>query len=310
MEEHRKEDQFEEKLNARNAHNPVIWLVILGVLIVAVATMGGAYAYQQYTTISSLTVENQSLHSTMDQLRGQVGTLTARVEQLAAAPPSSPTGATGASAKNSTQSAAAARLTAVDGRVKRLQAQVDQQKKDLAEEQSQLALATSDLNGKLGSTRDELNGSIARSHDELVSLEKRGERNFFEFDLSKSKGFKREGPIQISLRKADPKHQSFDVMMLMNDHELSKKKVNLYEPIWLHDADQPQPIQLVVNKIDKDDVHGYVSAPKYRESELASNNPTSDFGPSSKPSVPSPVASSIPTIKPTPPKTQGSDQPE
>jgi len=59
----------------------------------------------------------------------------------------------------------------------------------------------------------------------------------------------------------------------VDDHELSKKKVDLYEPIWLHQGDMPQPVQVVVNRIDKDHIHGYVSAPKYRESELASFAP-------------------------------------
>jgi hypothetical protein len=155
--------------------------------------------------------------------------------------------------------------------MKQVQSQLAEQKKELKDTQDQLAAAKTDLEGKLGSARDELNGSIARTHEELVGLEKRGERYFYEFDLSKSKAFQREGPIQISLRKSDPKHQSYDLMMLVDDHELSKKKVDLYEPIWLHQSDQPQPVQVVVNKIDKNRIHGYVSAPKYKESELAAS---------------------------------------
>jgi len=102
--------------------------------------------------------------------------------------------------------------------MKQIQSQIAEQKKLLKQTQDDIASARSDLEGKLGSTRDELNGSIARTHDELVTLEKRGERSYYEFDLSKSKGFQREGPIQISLRKADSKHQSYDMMMLVNDH--------------------------------------------------------------------------------------------
>ena len=58
-------------------------------------------------------------------------------------------------------------------------------------------------------------------------------------------------------------------MMLVDDHQLSKKNVDLYEPIWLHQGDMPQPVQLVVNQINKDHVHGYLSVPRYKESELA-----------------------------------------
>ena len=79
-------------------------------------------------------------------------------------------------------------------------------------------------------------------------------------------------------------------VVLVDDHELSKKKVDLYEPIWLHQGDMPQPVQVVVNKIDKDHIHGYVSAPKYRESELASNvtsQPANDSSAAPNPSAPS-----------------------
>ena len=132
-----------------------------------------------------------------------------------------------------------------------------------------MAKNRADLEGSLNSTRDELNGSIAKTHEELVVLQKRGERNYFEFDLTKSKQFQRFGPLTLSLRRADTKHMNYDVAMVVDDNQLSKKRVNLYEPIWIHTENESQPVQVVVNKIGKNFVHGYISAPKYRPSELA-----------------------------------------
>jgi len=126
-----------------------------------------------------------------------------------------------------------------------------------------------DLEGSIHSTRDELNGAIAKTHDELVALEKKGERTYFEFDLNKSKQFQRVGPVTLSLRKADTKRKNYDLAMIVDDNELNKKKVNLYEPVWIHTEHDSQPVQVVVNRIGKDMVHGYVSAPKYKPSELA-----------------------------------------
>ena len=100
-------------------------------------------------------------------------------------------------------------------------------------------------------------------------LEKRGERSYFEFDLRKSRQFQRFGPITLSLRRTDAKHMNYDLMMVVDDKQLSKKKVNLYEPIWIHTESVGQPVQIVVNKIGKNSVQGYISAPKYKESELA-----------------------------------------
>jgi hypothetical protein len=143
----------------------------------------------------------------------------------------------------------------------------------------------------LSATRDDLNGSIARTHEELVTLQKRGERNYLEFSLAKSKQFQRYGPLMLSLRKADTKHKNFDLAMVVDDNQLSKKKVNLYEPIWIHRVDDPQPVQVVINKIDRDHVQGYVSAPKYRNSELTpSLTPASQKTPVESPAPASPSA--------------------
>lgn len=250
------------------------WFVILCVALFAAAVFAGGYAFEQSAAMTQLKQQNLAMSSAAAQMRSQIDSLGEKVAQLTGAPSSTTlaeTPANGArgTAKSATQRSASLRPAAQDRRFKQVQAQLAEQQKELKQTQGDLAAARSDLEGKLGSTRDELNGSIAKTHDELVTLERRGERLFYEFDLSKSKSFQHEGPIQVSLRKADAKHQSYNLMMLVDDHELSKKNVDLYEPIWLHQGDMPQPVQLVVNQISKDHIHGYVSAPKYKESELA-----------------------------------------
>jgi hypothetical protein len=283
----RNEEQVEKKWEAGAPATTTRWLVILGLLFLAAAIFGGGYAYQQSMATSDLTVQNRALHATIDQMRIQIGALTTKLDQMDAPPPARVPVSEATAAKRATSPSSAVQ----DRRMKQVQSQLARQQKQLKDTQDQLAAAKSDLEGKLGSTRDELNGSIARTHEELVALEKRGERKYYEFDLSKSKEFQREGPIQISLRKADSKHQSYDLMMLVDDHQLSKKKVNLYEPIWLHQSDQPQPVQVVVNKIDKNAIHGYVSAARYRESDLASNatQPSADM---TSRTIPTPTSTS------------------
>jgi hypothetical protein len=137
-----------------------------------------------------------------------------------------------------------------------MQAQLDAQGKQIDE-----------TRGDLVNTRTELTGSIAHTHDELVLLEK-GEKNYYEFDLGKSKQFQREGPIELSLRKANEKHQYADLQLIVEDRNLIQKHVNAYQPVWFY-SDKEQPIQVVINEVSKDHIHGYVSAPKYRPSELA-----------------------------------------
>ena len=271
MEEFGKEERSGNNWENRAPAGATRWLVILSVVLFAAAVFAGGYAFEQNAAVSDLKVQNQSMSTNEAQLRSQIDALTQKVAQLTT-PPAPPAGEAPA---NGTAAAkpAAKRSPVPDRRLKQMQSQLTEQQKQLKQTQDDLATARTDLEGKLGSTRDELNGSIAKTHDELVTLEKRSDRVFYEFDLSRSKSFEREGPILLSLRRADQKHQSYDLMMLVDDHQLSKKKVDLYEPIWLHQGDMPQPVQVVANKIDKDHIHGYVSAPKYKESELASNAP-------------------------------------
>ena len=305
MEEYRKDDHTEH-WEDRAPSRVTRWLVILSVVLIAAALFGVGYAYQQNMAIADLTVQNQSLHSTIDQMRTQLASMTDKINQMAAPPataaPPARTGQTGA------RGASASAPSTQDRRIRQLQTKLADQQRQLKEAQDEIASTKTDFEGRLGSTREELSGSIAKTHEELVALEKRGERSYYEFDLRKSKGFQREGPIGVSLRKADTKHQSYDLVMLVDDHELWKRKVDLYEPIWLHQSDQPQPVQVVVNQINKDHIHGYVSAPKFRESELASSNnpqPTSisTSSSASAPSSPSPSRPVTPTPATSPSST-------
>jgi septal ring factor EnvC (AmiA/AmiB activator) len=152
-----------------------------------------------------------------------------------------------------------------DPQVDQLQTRLSGQEKELASTRDQLVQTRQDLEGQLGATRDELTGPIARTHDELQALERRGEMNYYEFDIVKNKEFSRIGPLALSLRKADTKRRSYQVRFRIGDKELEKKNVILFEPILISAPSSPQPLQLVVNEITKDRVRGYVSEPKVRQ---------------------------------------------
>lgn len=247
------------------------WLVLSLVVLLAATAVGSGYIYMQHQAMSQLENKDQALNDTVSQMHTQVDALNAKLVEMSkppAPPPAAVNAMPGAAAQPGAKRSRAKRPVE-DKRWKQVQSQLEEQQKQLKQTQDDVAQTRTDLEGRLGSTRDELNGSIARTHDELVELEKRGERSFFEFDLSKSKQFQRTGPIQLSLRKADPKHKNYDLVLLVDDDQLTKKKVNLYEPVWIHNGDNAQPLQVVVNRIDKNHVRGYVSAPKYVASRLS-----------------------------------------
>ncbi len=207
-------------------------------------------------------------------LRAQLDALTAKLNSLAdkqAAPAPAPLPGVPAVHKTSAKSS----RSKPDPRWKKLQAQVDAQGKEIESTRQEVA-----------SARTDLEGSIARSHEELVVLQKRGERNYFEFDIDKSKSFHPEGPVGVSLRKANVKHQYADLELLVDDRQVSKKHLNLYEPAVFYPSGERQALELIINNITKNHIHGYLSAPKYRASELASTGDDGGQKPRQKLEVP------------------------
>ena len=241
------------------------WLIDF-ILVLAVAMLAFGYGYQQQLKVRHLAAQESVANETINDLQRQLNNMADKMNNMASEQQ--------ASADAASQSARK-KTALVDKRYQQLESRLTAQQRRLKETQDLVAKNRSELESNLNSTRDELNGSIARTHEELVALAKRGERNYFEFELAKSKEFQRFGPVPLSLRKTDTKHSSFDMALIVDDNQLMKKKVNLYEPIWIHTENESQPVQVVVNRITKDVVHGYVSAPKYKPSELAATGPSS-----------------------------------
>jgi hypothetical protein len=151
-----------------------------------------------------------------------------------------------------------------DPRWKKVQDQLDAQSKQIDAQGKQIESTRQEI----ASARTDLQGSIAKTHEELVVLQKKGERNYYEFNLDKSKSFRSVGPVEVSLRKANTKDQYADLKLIVDDREVSKKHLNLYEPAVFYPSDEHQPLELVINSISKNHIRGYISAAKYRGSEL------------------------------------------
>jgi hypothetical protein len=239
---------------------------LLAVIVVLAATAGG-YAIHEHNAAQNLAASNAQTTAALNATQQQLGDLTSKVNMLA-----SRNQAPAAAALSAVQTASASRpivvgrRQTVDPRFKKLQSQLDAQGQAIDQARNDLQ----STQGDLSNTRTELTGSIAHTHDELVLPQKKGERDYAEFDLTKSKQFKREGQMELRLKKADSKHQFADLELMVDDRNLSQKHVNLYQPVMFYTPDSPQPIEAVINSIGKDHIHGYVSAPKYKQSELAS----------------------------------------
>jgi hypothetical protein len=285
MQEHQGMDEHESVMGhaARGTNR---WLVIAIVALLVVAGLAAGYGYRQQLLVGHLTAQQTVADATISQMQGQLNAVTSKLSDMTAAQAQSQAQAQSLGAKQGDKKTTAGgartgakRATVTDKRYKQLQSELTEQQKQLKDTQDLVAKNRADLEGNISSTRDELNGSIAKTHEELVVLEKRGERSYTEFDLMKAKQFQRVGPVTLSLRKADTKHKNYDLEMIVDDNQMGKKKVNLYEPIWIHIENESQPVQIVVNRIEKNLIHGYVSAPKYKPSELATSGAASTLTP-------------------------------
>lgn len=244
----------------------------IGILAAVLAAGGalGGYAIHEHSAAQDLAAQNAQATATLTTTQHQLGDLTAKVNELAARDQAQAAAANAPNAHAAPgaagQRSSAVRVRRDDPRFKKLQSQLDAQGNAIDQTRNDLT----STQGDLVNTRTELTGSIAHTHDELVLLQKKGERDFAEFDISKSKQFKKAGSLQIRLRKTNDKHQFADLDLMVNDRNLSQKHINIFQPVMFSTPDSPQPVEVVINDIGKDHIHGYVSAPKYRQSELAS----------------------------------------
>jgi hypothetical protein len=269
-------------------------------LVVLVALIAGGYGWLQHNSAQQLASDRANLKSSLDQAKSQEDALLAKVNALNVAQAQAEAArAQAETAKNDEQfppvSAEAPKPRVVhrtskvvshqpppdDPRWKQMQDQLADQQRQLADDQKQiadtqanLAQARSDLEGNIQSTRSDLSGDIARSHDELVALEKKGERTYYEFNFEKSKTYHHSGPISISVRRVDPKHGNCDLEMLVDDREIERKHVNLYEAVSFYPQGYPLPLEVVINHIDKNSAQGYVSEPKYKPTEQQATTAT------------------------------------
>ena len=247
---------MEESLSATApAHRSLAITATLATALLATA----GYSVHEGWQVKQMAAQTAQMQASLNSTNAALEQLTAKLTELSTpkvAPQPAPT-----QVRAHRRASNGSRLA--ESRWKKMQSQLDEQGDAIASTRQDL-----------GNTRTELQGSIARTHDEIVVLQRKGERNYYEFDLDKAKRFMAEGPIGVRLRKANVKHQYADLELLVDDVSLTKKHVNLYEPAVFYAAESDHPVELVINSVSKNHIHGYVSAPKYRRSELTAMGQT------------------------------------
>ena len=110
--------------------------------------------------------------------------------------------------------------------------------------------------------RSELGTLIARNHDEIDQLRRLGERDYIEFTVSGKNKPQKVGNVTVELKGVNQKRNQYSVSMVVEDKRFEKKNRALNEPILFYTSGTHQPEEVVINKVGKDQVSGYLSIPK------------------------------------------------
>jgi uncharacterized coiled-coil protein SlyX len=110
--------------------------------------------------------------------------------------------------------------------------------------------------------RSELGTLIARNHDEIDQLRRIGQRDYFEFTLTKKSGAQRVGGIQVELRDTNTKKNKYTVYVIADDKTFEKKDRSVNEPIFFYTGSSRSALEFVINKVSKSSATGYLSVPK------------------------------------------------
>jgi uncharacterized protein (DUF2141 family) len=136
---------------------------------------------------------------------------------------------------------------------------------DVKNVDTRVTAVSTDLNSTkedLKMAKSEMGTLIARNHDEIDQLRRLGEREYVEFTIAGKNKPQKVGNVTVVLKGINEKRNQFSVAMTVEDKLFNKKNRALNEPIFFYTSGARLPEELVVNKVGKDQISGYVSIPK------------------------------------------------
>lgn len=255
------------------------WVGLAVALLAAFSLLGLGVAWSASTRTKDAIAQQQNAETELRAMRQHVDGLDKRLEQ---------------SDERTAQiqgelSVVTDRLKLTQGELSRARSQAKQIKeeytKQLAamEEQVKTELATKAdsesveaLNGQVSGVRSDLDATasqlnmargelgtlIARNSDEIGQLRRLGQRDYFEFTLSKKGERTKLGHVMVELRGTNSRRSQFTVALYADDKRLEKKNRAINEPIYFYTRGYRAPLELVVNEVGKNKVVGYVSVPR------------------------------------------------
>ncbi len=136
---------------------------------------------------------------------------------------------------------------------------------DLKNVDTKVGVVRTDLDSTredLKMARSEMGTLIARNHDEIDQLRRLGERDYVEFTIAGKNKPQKVSNLTVELKGVNEKKGQFTVNLTAEDRQLQKKNRAMNEPIFFYLHGTKIPEEVVINKVGKDTISGYVSIPK------------------------------------------------
>jgi uncharacterized membrane-anchored protein YhcB (DUF1043 family) len=117
-------------------------------------------------------------------------------------------------------------------------------------------------NSDLNMARSELGTLIARNHDEIDVLRRQGERDYTEFTITGKNQPQKVGNVTVVLKGVNEKHNRSNFVYTVEDKSYEAKNANINSPMFFYTSGSHVPEELVINKVGKNTISGYLSTPK------------------------------------------------
>lgn len=145
---------------------------------------------------------------------------------------------------------------------------------DLQAVSGQVAVVRTGLestNNDLQEARHEIGTLFIGGHYAVEMLLRMGERDSTEFTIAERNKPQTVGGVTIELKKTNPKKNQFNLVLVVDDKRTEMRNRTVDEPIFIYTHHSQQPLEIVIDQVEKNKVTGYVSVPKVAQQASASN---------------------------------------
>jgi hypothetical protein len=107
-----------------------------------------------------------------------------------------------------------------------------------------------------------VDSSTAHTHNELIVLAHITDRDYFEFSLPYGRAQQRVGTVTVELEGTDTNRNVFSVYLYGDDKRIERKDKVMNDHVYFYVQGAASALELVVNKLGKDSISGYIDTPK------------------------------------------------